>query len=447
MPLPSFRLSQVEKHWTKFSPKKSLNYLGTSAFMLKSLPREYTKTITILFNKCASKGTIFDDSKHAKVICLSKDGIYPDETKLRPISLLSNLGKWFERCVHEQIQDWCKESGIFYDEQSGLTPNRRLQTRILTICEDLRLTIVANNQPALAIFVDFLSAFDRLWYPALIANLIELEILLPLIKFIYEWLQKRTMSVYYGELVSKSSNIYMYVGALQGSILSATLFRLHLHFLPKYFSRFCSYLFADDLAILLKGTLEKKLSENIVELEEQAKIAMTALSIFSKNNLLPVNIKKTKAMLIHGAVSPSIPKVFYREHPIEIVSSFKYLGIEIRTKLGWGNYIKARLMKIQNTYNALKQIFRQIPMSLIKIRRQLFCAFAIPHFVWLFRISFYFTENQQREIEHTYLCGLRIVYNLCGWDNYSVMVLTREKSLMDYLFNYWKVQKTSKLFK
>ncbi|CAF1305904.1 unnamed protein product [Rotaria sp. Silwood1] len=324
MPLPFVTLNQVEKQWLKFSAKKSLDSMRNSAFLLKNLPIEYMKVITVLFNKCASKGNVFEASKHAKIICLSKDGMYPTEDKLRPISLLPNLGKWFERCIHEQIQEWCKDKGIYTDEQSGFTPNRRLQSRILSICEDLKLTVAANNRPALLIFVDFLSAFDKMWYPALIANLVELDMPLPLIKWIYQWLQERTMSIHHGD--SQSKTVKLYVGAPQGSVLAATLFRIHIHFLPQYFFRFCTHLFADDVAILLKGSLEKKLSQNIIELEKQAKIAMHILLSFSENHLLPVNVKKTKAMLVHSAVSPSQPKIFFQNQQIDFVQNFKYLG-------------------------------------------------------------------------------------------------------------------------
>jgi hypothetical protein len=80
-------------------------------------------------------------------------------------------------------------------------------------------------------------------------------------------------------------------------------------------------------------------------------------------------------------------------------------------------------------------MFRQIPVSLISIRRRIFYAFAIPHFIWFFATWFYFTENKPEEIEHIYASGLRIVYGLWGWDDYTVLVLSREKSLMDYLYN------------
>ena len=68
---------------------------------------------------------------------------------------------------------------------------RRLQTRIFSLVENLRLTVTACNKPALTIFVDFLSAFDRMWYPALITNPHDLGMPLPLLKWVQSWLQDR----------------------------------------------------------------------------------------------------------------------------------------------------------------------------------------------------------------------------------------------------------------
>ena len=67
------------------------------------MPTEYLKTITWLFNKCATNGTFSGASKIAKTICLSKDGMYPTENKLRPNSLLPNMAIWFERVMHKRI--------------------------------------------------------------------------------------------------------------------------------------------------------------------------------------------------------------------------------------------------------------------------------------------------------------------------------------------------------
>lgn len=435
IPLDQIKFDEVVREWKKFLPKKSSDSVGTSAFILKKLPVEYLNIISVLFNKCAMNGDFFAAGKVAKIICLSKDGLYPAENKLRPISLLPNLGKWYERIIHHRILQWCNEHNIAVDEQSGFMQGRRLQTRILSLVENLRLTVAACNRPALTIFVDFLSAFDRMWFPALIANLSDLDMPLPLLKWVHSWLQNRSFVISFGDAISR--NVKMNVGAPQGSVLAATLFRLHVHFLPSYFFGLAVHMFADDLAIVLVGSLEKRFSMNIVELENRAKDVMQQLEKFSNNSLLPVNVNKTKALLVHSVVSPSFPKIYYKNQNVEYVNSFKYLGVYISTKLGWGTFISERLRKIRKIYKALRMILRTIPLNLISIRRRIFLAFALPHFCWLFCAWFYFTENQKRLIEHTFCSGLRIVYLIKGWDDVTTMIVSREKSLSDYIYSYW----------
>ncbi|CAF1548675.1 unnamed protein product [Rotaria magnacalcarata] len=171
-----------------------------------------------------------------------------------------------------------------------------------------------------------------MWHPVLISNLKELDMPLNLVHFIHEWLTGSSMNIQYGDALSRKIGIY--VGAPQGSVLSATLFKLHLHFLSKIFARFSSHLFADDLAILIKGSIEKRLSINITQLEEHAKIAMLALEKLPKDNILPVNTNKTKVVLFHNAVAPSYLNIFFENRKLEFVPMFKYLGIEIRIQLG-----------------------------------------------------------------------------------------------------------------
>ena len=312
---------------------------------------------------------------------------------------------------------------------------RRLQTRILSLVENLRLTIAACNRPALTIFVDFLSAFDRMWHPALIKHLNELGMPLQLIKWIHSWLLNRSLYISYGDEISRS--IKMEVGAPQGSVLAATLFRLHIHFLPSFFHGLTIHLFADDLAIVLDGSLEKRFSLNIIDIEKRAEEAMKTLEKFSDDILLPVNVSKTKILLVHGVVAPPLPKVKYKQQQLEHVKTFKYLGVHISTKLGWGNYINERLKKIRNIYKGLRIIYRAISVDNIDIRRRIFLAYALPHFCWLFSTWFYFTQKQQQTIEHVFCSGIRIVYALRGWDDLTTMILSQEKSIRDYILSYW----------
>ena len=345
IPLAQIKLEEVVREWNKFRPKKSLDSADTSAFLLKKLPQEYLGTIAVLFNKCAAEGGFFSNGKVAKVICLSKDGIYPAQNKVRPISLLPNLAKWMERIIYRRIIEWCHSQNVAVDEQSGFTQGRRLQTRTLSLIENLRLTVAACNRPALTIFVNFLSTFDKMWHPAVMKTLSELGMPLALLKWIHSWLRNRFFYISYGEETSRT--IKMEVGAPQGSVLAATLFRLHVHFLPAVFANLAVHMFADDLAIVFAGSLEKKFSANITDIERQTDAAMKQLEKYANDILLPVNTNKTKALLVHSVVAPPLPKIQYKGQTIEHMLSFKYLGVTITTKLGWGSTWRKECVKYE----------------------------------------------------------------------------------------------------
>ena len=360
---------------------KKIHSVETSAFLLKKLPEVYISIATVLFNKCSDKGEFFSSAKHAKIICLPKEGIYPSPNNLRLISLLLNMGKCFERIIRNRILKWCVDNNISTDEQSGFSPGRRLQTRVVSLIEELRLTIAAKNRFALTIFVDFLSAFDRMWIPALITNLYELRMPLPMLRWIFNWLHDRSFCIYYGNERSKS--IPMKVGTSQGSVRGATLFRIHILLLPKYLFGTMFHPFADDLVLLLAGSLEKKFSENVRELEQRAASTLKKLENFADDLLLPVNAAKTKAMLVHNVVAPPYPRVYYKTQQIEYIQKFRYLRVTISAKFDWDYYIEERLGTIRKVYNAMQLVFRTIRKREIKIRRKIFFAYVLPHFLWL----------------------------------------------------------------
>lgn len=228
----------------------------------------------------------------------------------------------------------------------------------------------------------------------------------------------------------------MNVGTLQGSVLAPTLFRLHAHFLPSFFFNLTVHMFADDLALVLVGSPKKRFLQNIKELETRTDIVLKQLEKFADDLLLPVNVTKTKALLADSVICPPIPKIKYKNQKIEFVKTFKYLGVFISTKLGWGSYIQDRIRKIREIYNGLRIIYCTISVDNIRRRRKLFLAYALLQISWLFCTWFYFTDNQKKMIDHVFCTGLRLTYSFNRWDDLTTMILSREKSLHGYIFSY-----------
>ena len=115
--------------------------------------------------------------------------------------------------------------------------------------------------------------------------------------------------------------------------------------------------------MILKGGLERRLSSDVEYLQSQAKVVLKSLEKFSENYILPVNISKTKAMIIHTVVKVKRPVLKYEKKRIKYVSSFRCLRVEIGTKLGMGKNIEARLKKVRSSYAAMRQLFRTIPKN------------------------------------------------------------------------------------
>ena len=65
----------------------------------------------------------------------------------RPISLLSNLSKNFERIIHTRLYDFLDECNIFYDLQFGFRKRFSTNHALLSIVEDIRSTFFFYKQP------------------------------------------------------------------------------------------------------------------------------------------------------------------------------------------------------------------------------------------------------------------------------------------------------------
>jgi hypothetical protein len=75
-----------------------------------------------LFNSSLSKSYFPDNWKLANVVPIYKKGDKTNVTNYRPISLLSCIGKTFEKCVFKHMYNFLQERQIITSLQSGFTP-------------------------------------------------------------------------------------------------------------------------------------------------------------------------------------------------------------------------------------------------------------------------------------------------------------------------------------
>jgi len=118
-------------------------------------------------------------------------------------------------------------------------------------------------------------------------------------------------------------------------------------------------------------------------------------------------------MLVHNIVSPKYHKIQYKSQPIEFVKKYKYFEVTISTKLGWEIYINETLRKISRIYNAMRITCRSFKKKDIKIRKNIFLAFALPHYLWLLVPLSFSLNGREKEIliGTVNICVLYIIFS------------------------------------
>ena len=118
----------------------------------------------------------------------------------------------------------------------------------------------------------------------------------------------------------------MTTGAPQGALLSPVLFSVYINEVVSTNALLTLVKFADDMALVARLQDENSLAENFLQLD--------VLNSWFKESFLDLNISKTKELVFDSRKEkePFIP-VTIDQQSVEVVSSFKYLGTVVDSKL------------------------------------------------------------------------------------------------------------------
>ena len=163
------------------------------------------------------------------------------------------------------------------------------------------------------------------------------------------------------------------VGVPQGSILGSLLFSIYIIDLPACLQNTTVTLFADDTALYCS-------SQSAHELQTLLNEDLNRLAQWLHQHKLTLNISKSKFMLIGGSKKlKSLSKVTLniKNKELDMVSSYKYLGVVINETLTWDNHVEYIRSKINKKLGLLKLIKSYLPLS---ARITFFNSFILPLF-------------------------------------------------------------------
>ena len=323
--------SKISKIILNLKNKKAPGVDDISNKIIKYLEPSLTPLLYEIFNFCYLNSYFPDRWKEAKIVMIYKNkGKKEDHSNYRPISLLSQFGKIFERVLSDKITSWCNMSNIFNKEQSGFRKNRSTNDHLYLLSQYITEGFNKKLQTD-CIFIDFEKCFDKIWTKGLIFKLNKLGLPRKDILLIKNYLENRKFFVH---VKGKNSNIFQPESGLpQGSCLSPLLFILFVCDIPSFDNIKISQ-FADDVALythVRKGTCQAGYNRELQK-------ALDTFTNWCKKWNLKINIKKTK-LVSFTKRRQIVNKYDISNEEIEIVNSMKFLGLEFDQKLTFNKHI------------------------------------------------------------------------------------------------------------
>ena len=108
--------------------------------------------------------------KTAKVVPIHKKNSKLEVSNYRPISLLSNIDKSFEKLIHGRLIEFLEGKQILYYRQFGFRKDFSTNHAILTLLESIQKAL-DDGQFACGIFIDLEKAFDTVSHDILLEKL------------------------------------------------------------------------------------------------------------------------------------------------------------------------------------------------------------------------------------------------------------------------------------
>jgi len=298
--------------------------------------------ICCIFNTSVQHGIVPTLWKSANVVPIPK--VTPArsiESDLRPISLTPTLSKILESF----IGGWMLETvcSKFDPKQFGGLKGRSTTHALIDILHQWHSALDGGNSVRV-LFIDYAKAFDHIDHTLVLRRMVEMGVPDFIIQWTFSFLSSRRQRVKIGQYVS---NWLTLNGSMpQGTWLGLYIFLMVINSLA---ASIPLHKYVDDV------TITETLARSKPSVMQMVLDDVTEWSI---NNLMNINYKKTKEMLI-GTISKDPPSALtLGGNEIERVTSFKLLGATISETLNWDENTSTICSKAAKRLHFLKLLKR-----------------------------------------------------------------------------------------
>jgi hypothetical protein len=246
-----------------------------------------------------------------------------------------------ERVLNSKLLIYLEDNSLLSDRQFGFRQGRSTGD-LLAYVTHLWGEALEKHGEAIAVSLDISKAFDRVWHDGLIAKLPSFGIPASLCAWISDFLRERSIRVVIDGC--SSDLLAINAGVPQGSVLSATLFLLHINDLlcPGIFG------YADDSTVADRyfSSARSESAETTSQREaliERLNLSLKSVSDWGETNLAQFNANKTQACLFSAKRSSFTLAPTFQDTPLPLSDHLELLGMDITSDLNFGRSIESKV--------------------------------------------------------------------------------------------------------
>ena len=194
--------------------------------ILKLMKNDISDQLAVLFNLSFTSGLFPTILKASKVAPIYKKYSKRKCSNYRPISLLSNIEKIFERIVYKRLYKFIEDNKLVYNLQFGFRQKHSTTHALIHLTEKIWEELDSGKYGC-GIFVNFQKAFDTVDHIILIQNLNYYGVRDKANNWFFSYFKRRTQFVTINGFNSELKEINCCVP--QGSILGPFLFLIYIN--------------------------------------------------------------------------------------------------------------------------------------------------------------------------------------------------------------------------
>ena len=323
-----------------------------------------------IINKCLKENIFPQAWKEAKVRMLPKPGRDKNyAANYRPISLLSALGKMYERYIYIYLMKELQKKKFFNANQAGFIKGRSAQEHLLRLAQGISNGF-KRRFCTIGIFLDVKAAFDAVWTNGLKYKINQIGLSRQINNILHSFLDSRTLRVNVNGIWSDI--VHLRAGTPQGSVLSPILYLIFVNDLTENLDLTSSSAsqYADDIGMWVTRKdvhlAKSKLQAEIVKVENWCRRWQVSLNPSKSKLVVFSKCPRHKDEIERNGLTIQL----FTES-IQTCDEAEFLGVIFDSRLTWEPQTQKMLTKAYKRLNLLRSIAsitkRPKPDNLLRI--------------------------------------------------------------------------------